>query len=181
MTTPISRVEAALESLGSEHEPPAGWEARVLAQIRSRPSRRPWWLAIPAIALVVLVIALWPRTAPGILQLTLKVTAAGPIVRGPSAHVGDLVDIAATGGERHRAIWVYRDDELVAVCPHTSPCEVAQDSTHAHFALTAYGTYAFVALGSAQPIPTPRGSYDSDLAAAGDAGATAQVQRIVAM
>jgi len=37
---PIARLEHALEQLGAEHQPPPGWEARVLAAVEPRPRRR---------------------------------------------------------------------------------------------------------------------------------------------
>ena len=48
---PISRIEAALARLGAEHEPPVGWEARVLAATAPPPRRAWWWLAIAMKAL----------------------------------------------------------------------------------------------------------------------------------
>jgi hypothetical protein len=176
-----TRMEDALERLGREHEPPPGWEARVLAQVQARP---PWWtrwtvwLTIPAVVLVVLVFALWPEHPPRNLQLALDVTATGSIARGSSAHIGDRVTATAAGGERYHAIWVYRDDELIAVCPGSSLCEISGDFARARIALGAYGTYTFVALSHARPIPPAHGSYDLDLVTAGDAGMTSQVQRI---
>jgi hypothetical protein len=175
-------MEDALERLGREHEPPPGWEARVLAQVQSRP---PWWtrwtvwLALPAVALVAVAIALWPGHPPRNLELALDVTAAGPIVRGKSAHIGDRVTATAAGGERYHAIWVYRDDELIAVCPGPSLCEISGDFARARIALGAYGTYTFVALSSVRAIPPAQGSYDLDLVTAGDDGMASQVQHIV--
>ncbi len=181
MTQQNTRLEDALERLGREHEPPPGWEARVLAQVQARPpcwTRWTVWLTIPAVVLVVLVFELWPRNQPRNLKLALGVTAAGPIVRGSSAHVGDLVTATASGGEGYHAIWVYRDDELIAVCPGSSLCEISGDFARARIALGAYGTYTFVALSSARPIPLAHGAYELDLVTAGDAGMTSQVQRI---
>jgi hypothetical protein len=176
-------MKVALELVGREHEPPPGWEARVLAAVQARPNRTTrwtWWLTLPAVALVAIVIALWPRAAPSGVDLALEITAAGPIVRGNSAHVGDLVTATASGGARNHAIWVYRDDELIAVCPGSSLCEISGDTARAILALGAEGMYAFVALSSARPIPPAHGSYDLDLVTAADAGAMATVKRIVA-
>jgi hypothetical protein len=169
-------MEAALGQLGREYEPPPGWEARVLAQVEARRPRRTWWFTLPSLALVALVIALWPGQPPG-LELALKTTASGPPMRGGSAHIGDVIAATASGGERYRAIWVYRDDELIAACPGSALCEISGDAVRASVALAAYGSYAFVALSSAQPIPPPRGSYDLDLVTAGDAGAGYKVER----
>ncbi|HWU88551.1 MAG TPA: hypothetical protein VN253_14815 [Kofleriaceae bacterium] len=54
----IARIEAELAKLGAELSPPAGWQARVLAEVAARPRRRWWWLAIPAVAAAVIIV-LW--------------------------------------------------------------------------------------------------------------------------
>jgi len=173
-------VEAALATLGRDHEPPPGWEARVLAAIEARP---PWWrlwrvwFAIPAVAVVALAM-LWLRASPAGLELAVEVTPAEQVVRGSSAHPGDLVAATASGGGRYRAIRVYRDDELIAVCPGAALCEISDARSRATIALAALGDYELVALSSARPIPPARGSYDVDMASAADAGVTSQVHRI---
>ena len=87
MTEPIARIEAALERLGAEHEPPADWEARVLAQI----GRAPWWrrlirwrIAIPiaAAAAAAVVIAFLTTPTQRELGLALAYQDTGVVVRG---------------------------------------------------------------------------------------------------
>lgn len=83
------RIQRALGELGAEHDPPSGWEARVLAAIaeqrigdqlaqlgedlvpppgwedrvlaatRASSRRRAWWLAMPAVAAAAAVLLLW--------------------------------------------------------------------------------------------------------------------------
>ena len=51
------RIEEALVRLGAEHEPPPGWEARVLAAVRP-PRRRVWWIALIMVIMIVAIGAL---------------------------------------------------------------------------------------------------------------------------
>jgi len=171
---PIDRLEAALARLGAEHEPPRGWETRVLAAVGA-PSRRGWWFALPAMAVmaaIAIVLAIPPGRPDEPLSIQVSVTSVGPPVRGSSAHAGDRVHASATGGGRYRAIWVYRNDrELVLACPGGPSCGSTLGATTAELTLPSVGTYVFVAVTSASPLPTPHGSYDVDQAAAEQAGA----------
>jgi hypothetical protein len=185
MSEPISRIEDALKQLGSEHEPPLGWEARVLAQVEDqRPMcpRRIWQLACPMVGVVAIAIALVfagtaARARP--FKLTFDTTHTGPRLRGDAPTVGDLVTATVSGGEPHRAIWIYRGTELIAACPggeRGERCEGTGDSQGVRFTLTTRGRYALIALSSSLPLPPPRGSYDADLAAVARLGAQVQVQ-----
>ena len=173
MSDPITRLEGELAKLGGEHEPPPGWQARVLAAV-AKPERaargRWWWFALPALAIaavVVIVIATREPAAPPQLALAVEIQAGGAVVRGSQAKVGDVVRATATGG-KHRAIWIYREDkELVAACDRT--CEVT---------LAAPGRYTVVALAAGAPLPQPTGSLDADLAAALAAKATSRTETI---
>lgn len=179
MSDPLARVEAALERLGAEHEPPRGWEARVLAATRKRSPRCGWWFAIPSIAVVALVPICWPSSTPPDDNLALRVIRepVGPIKRGSSAHVGDRVHITATSGDRYQAIWVYRNDrELVAACPAGLSCRRSGNTTTADITLLAVGSYTFVAVTSISPLPEAQGSYDYDRARAEGARATLHIQ-----
>ena len=183
MTAPLDRIEAALAQLGAEHEPPAGWEARVLAAVRSEQLRRPWWrIAVPALTLA---------TAAGIAVLVIRSKPPGPLVlevvaesltpvRGEPAGpkrmdaerveeraVHDIVHVAASGGAGQRAIRVYRNEtELVMACPGNLACRVSHDGITVDVTLDKVGDYAIVAIASEQALPAMPGTYDADTAAA---------------
>jgi len=102
MSDPIARVEAALEQLGAEYEPPPGWDTRVLTVVGQW---HPWyhwwrrwrfWLAIPMGALCPIALLVWLSQAPPAAQtlpalvataapdsaLILDVKSFGPTTRG---------------------------------------------------------------------------------------------------
>jgi hypothetical protein len=173
---PIARIEAALAGLGAEHEPPAGWEARVLAAV-STPAPRPklqlrWLLfAAPAVAAVVIAIVIIvrpPRTGP--LQLALAVAKTAVVDRGPGYHVGDVVHATATEGGAYRAVWVYHDDALMLACPGAPQCRSTKDGLTAEVTLTLHGEYKVVAVASRSSIPAPGGTFDLDVARLHDIG-----------
>jgi hypothetical protein len=176
MTDPTARIEAALSHLGSEHEPPSGWEARVIAATTA-PRRRPWWLfATSALAVAgagaVLMFGQHPDHAPDVaFMVDAPWDKAGAVFRGPAANVGDLVHATARGGSGYRAVWVYHRDALVAACPGGAACQVTGDATIADVTLSAVGSYRIVALLSSVPVAPPRGTYDTDVASARSAGA----------
>ena len=175
MTEPTTRIEAALSHLGREHEPPAGWEARVLAATAA-PRRKPWWLfATSALAFAgAAAILVVPHfQSPEVVAFTVEAPRdpGDKVVRGVSPNVGDLVHATARGGTGYRAVWVYHDDQLVAACPGDPGCRVEVDRTIADVRLRAIGVYRIVALSSIVPVAPPRGSYDADVATARDAGA----------
>jgi hypothetical protein len=184
MTEPVSRIEAALARLGAEHEPPAGWEAKVLAQIE----RGSWWrrllrwkiampIAVAATAAVVIVALLIPRERA--LTLALDYAKTDKILRSAArgAHVGGAMRAVATGGDGHRAVWVYHEDRLVVGCPGRSGCIATEDETVAELELKA-GNYTVVALTSRSPISPPGGAYDRDVAGAEQAGATVKYAHV---
>jgi hypothetical protein len=175
MTAPILRLEAALARLGAAHEPPWGWQTRVLAAVKTPRRQRGWWLALPAAAALALPLALVRPPPEDPLVLRVAMVPVGRPQRGSSAQVGDRVHAQATGGDHYRAIWVYRDHrELVVACPGGPSCGDLDDATAAEVTLLTLGTYELIALTSASPIPAPHGAYDADLAAAERAGATIQ-------
>ena len=180
MTPSIPRIETALRQLGAEHEPPHGWQARVLAATRPRPRGCLWRLVIPiAVALIMIAPIFWPHSGPpedGV-ALHVAVEPAGPIMRGNSAHIGDRVHVTATSRDRYRALWVYRDErELVVACPGGPSCRRDGDTTTADLTLLAVGSYAIVAVTATVPLPAPRGAYDADNAAARELGAAIESQ-----
>jgi hypothetical protein len=174
MTEPIARIEAALASLGAEHEPPLGWEARVLAAA-GRPRRMLWWFSAPVALCAVLLLCLWPR-APAQLALDLALEG-GPRVRGEQrvgeGYTGQILRATASGGGAHRAIRIYCNDKLVAACPASEGCRGAD---HIDFELRALGRYNIIALASGSPIPEPTGALDADLAALLEAGVVKELR-----
>lgn len=114
MTEPISRIEAALARLGEEHEPPPGWEARVLAvtalQAQPQPpsvqphpeppaQRRWWWVMVPTMALAaaaVLVLVVVRPPTPSQLALNIAIEQpAGqdhPVQRGVESSIARSAD-----------------------------------------------------------------------------------------
>lgn len=168
---PTERIEAALARLGAEHEPPPGWEARVLAAVGA--TRRRWWayaapgVALAAAAAVALVLL---RRPPPALALDVEVKHSA-LFRGDDASVGDVAHVVVSGGKGPRAIWVYREDvELVLRCPGDPACRVSDASTEVDLPLTSVGNYTVVALTAASSLPAPTGTYGADTAAAKDAG-----------
>lgn len=183
-----ARIEAALARLGAEHEPPVGWEARVMAAVGA--TRRRWWVyAGPAVALaaaaaVALVMLYRPRPAPALaLNVEIKHSA---LYRGDEASTGDVAHLVASGGKGPRAIWVYHEEvQLVLRCPGDQAaepgdpkCRVSDTSTEVDLTLTSAGAYTVVALTGVSGLPPLTGTYDSDTAAAKDAGLDVQQQRL---
>ena len=179
-----ARIEAALARLGAEHEPPPGWEARVLAATSARQAR-PWWMyAAPAVALVaaaaIAIVVVWPRPARTALALQVRVEskqirrgtpadqATGRIVE---AVLDDVVHVAVSAGTGARAIRVYRDDgPLVLSCPGDPVCHVSGDGIAVAFTPPAIGDYVILALATSASLPPLPGSYSADIAALNQAG-----------
>ena len=176
MTEPLSRIEAALARLGAEHEPSAGWEDKVLAQVEQGGRWRRllrWKIGLPiaataAIAAAIAIVLLIPREQP--LVLALDYRKSGELFRGEVHTIGERLRAVATGGDGHRAVWVYRDDQLVAACPGGGGCITGDDETIAEVVLKLAGRYAVVALTSRSPISAPGGAFDRDVAGAQQAG-----------
>jgi len=181
MTEPLSRIEAALARLGAEHEPPVGWEARVLAATAPAPRKRSrwWWLSVPVGTVgAVAGLLLWLVPARGLaLNVAFASPPGGAVVRGSSPHRDEVMQVTATGGDRYREIRIYVDDELVLMCPRDPTCH---GSERADLALSRTGTYRVMALTSSSPIPPPNDpagasgprTLDRDLAQVRDAGLT---------
>ena len=147
--------------------------------------------AVPAFALAVLLVLLapWRRPRPEALALKVERTPGAQRIRGSEA--GGRIRATARGGERHRAIWVYRDArELVAVCPAaggsaaagaavtSTACYRDGDALLLELGVERVGTYRVIALGAAAELPVPRGGFDGDLAAAITAGAASRQQDV---
>jgi hypothetical protein len=177
---PIERIEAALSRLGEEHEPPAGWEARVLAAA-APPRKRPWWLfaAGPALAAaVVILLVVIPRKPPPAFAVAVDVEKGPVAVRGDrgdtrgseretTAHLGDIVHARASAGAGHRALWIYHEErELVIACPGAPECKTTDDALTADLPIARIGAYQIVGVSSSAELPSPTGNYDADVAAA---------------
>ena len=169
------RIEAALTRLGAEHEPPPGWEARVLAAVSATEQRRWWRLAVPggalaAVAAAAVVAVVWVPGPPPALALSVDVQHR-TLTRGDDYSAGDVAHIAVSGGKGPRAIWVYHEEvQLVLRCPGDPRCRVSDASTEVDLMLTSPGAYTLVALDTAADLPSLTGTYDADTAAAKDAG-----------
>jgi hypothetical protein len=175
----IERIEAALARLGAEHEPPVGWENRVMAAVGAAPRRRWWWFAVPAAALAAAALALvvFPRPAPA-LALRVDVNHSARY-RGDGQSAGDVARITVSGGKGARAIWVYHEEiHLVMRCPDSPACRVSDASTEVDLPLTSAGSYIVVALTDAGRLPHLVGSYDADVAAAKEAGLEVQERKL---
>jgi hypothetical protein len=173
------RIEAALARLGAEHEPPAGWEARVMAAVGA--TRRRWWVyaapgaALAAAAVVALVLV---RRPPAVVALNVDVQHSA-LYRGEEATAGDVAHIAVSGGTGPRAIWVYHEEiHLVLRCPGDARCRITEDSTRVDLTLSSAGIYTVVALTGAADLPALTGNYDADTAAAKDAGLEVHQHRL---
>lgn len=177
------RIEAALARLGAEHEPPVGWEARVLAAVG--PTRRRWWMfaapgvALAAAAAVALVVV---RRPPPALALNVDIKHSARY-RGDEASAGDTAHIVVSGGKGPRAIWVYHEEvKLVLRCPddrNVPTCRVSDASTEVDVTLTSAGAYTVVALTGVSGALPLTGTYDADTAAAKDAGLDVRQSRLV--
>lgn len=173
MTEPIERIEAALAELGAEHEPPEGWEARVLAQTVPQNWWRHllrWQVAAVVVAAAVIVVVIIPRRGAFALATDTR-EPDGAVMRGGANHVGQILRAAATGGDRQRAIWLYRDDRLLVACPGAPSCASSEDGVTVELGFETAGSYRVVALNARAPIAPPHGDVDTDVLAAQSAGA----------
>ena len=93
---------------------------------------------------------------------------------------------AAARGDRLRAVarrpaagalWIYREQALVAACP--GPACRADAATFTAELTLEVGTYRVIVVDSAAPTGAPAGVLDRDLAAASAAGARITVSRIL--
>jgi hypothetical protein len=196
MTDPIARIEQALSQLGSEHVPPEGWEARVLAATQKRKPRARWLWSVPPVVVLALIVV-WlivPRgddqPAPRRLDITLadgadagagRAMSAAPDAEGAvtvHGHPGQRLHAEASGGRGFRSIWIYRDASLVMACPGGASCQVSADKVVAELTLQA-GAYEILELVSRLPLPLPMGALDRDLGRALEAGAVDKQKQII--
>jgi hypothetical protein len=179
MSDPSTRLERAIEQLGAEHEPPPGWEAKVLAAVAPRPRRwfaSRWWFAVPAVAAIAVAVVLVPwRPDPAALAVSAERVPSTETTRGGAGEIR----AAVRGGTGTRALWVYRDrQELVAACPGHSACRTVDGAIRLELAIDRGGHYQVLALSAPGPLPAPSGSYEIDLAAAIDAKVEWKLQEL---
>ncbi len=170
MSEPPDRLEEALAKIGSEHEPPQGWQERVLSATRLPRPRRWWIVALPMIAAAAAVTGLWVSLGaggddgpPGALSLDLTFDKPGTVVRRVSSpHAGDVAHITSTGGIGDRVIWVYRENQLVVACPGRIGegwCRAERDASIVDVQLGS-GNYEIVVLSADVPL-LPPSNYDN--------------------
>ena len=179
MSDPITRIEGEIAKLGAEHEPPAGWQARVLAATAPKRRVRWWWFALPAVAIAtVIALVVMRQDDPQQLALAVEIESSGTVMRGSSAKVGDVIKATVKGG-KHRTIWIYRDDhELVLACPGSTDCRLAPRTMTGRATVHVPGRYSIVVTTSDSPLPPPTGSLDADVAAAHAAKATSKMSTV---
>jgi hypothetical protein len=173
----IERIEAALAALGQEYRSPAGWEDRVRAATRRRRPGR--WAAIGALVAAAAALLLWwsgvgRRSEDSLPPFEYEFAGRGADVRvrGESKpRPGDTLRATVRGG-KHRAMWLYRGEELVHHCPGDDGCAASDRVTSLEAALELLGSYTLIELRHDARIPEPTGSLDEDLAAAQRAGAS---------
>lgn len=195
MSDPSDRLERAIAQLGAEHEPPAGWEARVLAAVEPRsagspgaPERRPWlrrwWPVIPSAVLAAAVLVLWLRPVKAeAVAVVFRIDRGDPsrgatrgTISARDVPLGSQLDLGVRGGGEHRALWVYRDGKrLVVACPGDARCD-AGGAPRVVLTADQIGSYQAVALSSGTALPAPLGDYDRDMAALAKAGVDAAPQ-----
>lgn len=175
----VERIEHALGKVGDDLHPPVGWEARVLA---GRKAHRPWWIwSLPAVAIAAAaVLLIWLRRPTPSMQLAFEIRhrADEPTMRSgeEAVHLEDGFTVTVTG-RQHRALWLYLNDQLLIACPGDATCQVEPAALRASWRPTTVGKYAVVAVTSEQPVPTPTGALDADLAAALSARGEVQERR----
>jgi hypothetical protein len=177
----------AVPRLVARDQPPAGWEARVLAAIAPPTvpvrQRRGWrrWLAAPAVAVAAAAGALLAVGGRGAPALAVAVDVEpGPVAMRGGASIGDVVRVTGGGGGRHRALWIYRDGRHVELaCPGVAGCQIGDGRIAATFSPRVAARFDIVFLASDGPIPAPTGSLDASVAAALRAGADHRVDHLV--
>ncbi len=134
--------------------------------------------AAPILAAAAAV-ALWvgaraPAPA-GPIELAVAIDHPGAATRSGAAHVGDVVRPVVRGAG-HRALWVYRGDrEIVVACPGGAGCREDDHQLALELPLGAPGSYAIIAIVSAQPIAPPHGLVDVMLSEVTGAGARVKI------
>lgn len=171
----IARIERALESLGSEYSPPPGWEEQVLAA-----TKETWWSRLAA----------WQRSLfVGVPSLSAAAAAAmiwlgGPATLGRVQIAQDMVktrssdkkevyvfspdkelELLVEGGEKHRALRIYKGNELVFICETKTSkpgCNADADRMTVTWKPEALGHYKVLVLSSPERLPATQHHFDKD-------------------
>jgi hypothetical protein len=178
------RLCVEIAALGTEDQPPVGWQAHVWERLDQRRERRrsPWvhwpgwrgWLVpagVVAAALAALLLIRPPGPPPP--SLRVEVEAGATVRRGGEAQPGSLLRLtAATGGSRHAELRVYRNDtELVLRCSTERPCSRQGDELRAAVLLDTVGRYQPLLMRAESPLPHSVSNLEKDTSAALAAGA----------
>lgn len=169
------RLRQDLAGVGTDGEPPAGWEARVWARIEEKKRRPRWiWFLAPvgAAALAATLFFAVPRTpsAPSLVQ---EVIAGGPARRSAGARPGDRLDLRAeTAGSPQAELRIYRNRrDLVLRCPGDPSCKSEGGELRTSFTFLSVGDYQAVLVHGPEPLPPPGKGLDADAGAAFARGA----------
>lgn len=156
----IKRIEDALTKLGAEHEPPRGWEDRVLCHVVPPPKRVPVWPSI-CVAVALAMVAVYGITKPQPVRIDISVQHGPTVWRGQSIHTGDRVRVTASGGSHGMPrIWAFMDERLIGSCPGNPECYVSSDGVSMSFVVSAIGVYDFMAVSSDRAMD-PAQDFDS--------------------
>lgn len=140
---------------------------------RRRPLRRyALGLALAGVAAAV-VVYFAAHGSSHSLELDVRIGHGIQLI-GADAHVsaplGDVAHIRVSGGD-HRALWIYRDGELMERCPGGQGCQVYDDAIVADLVLEQIGVYTVAALSPVDGLSPPPSVYDAGIAPAVKAGA----------
>ena len=134
-------------------------------------------VAMAAAAVLWLVARRGAEPAPPI-ALALASEHRGAVLRGDTAHVGDLLR-PVVRGDGHRALWVYLGDrELVVACPGAAGCTSTAHDLALELRLSAPGSYTVIAIASPAPVAPPAGSLDVMLSTVTSTGAHIEISHV---
>ena len=170
-----ARIEQAISRLGADHEPPLGWQARVLAEVAGSGRGRTqwwsrWWRAIlpasvsAAVAFALLVWVASPTKTT--VALSIRRVSERQVLRGgEDFFFGDRLGVEADCGAARCAIRAYRDDRPLLACPGSRGCRVAGEISGVELDLDRLGEYLVIAFpAAALPIVEESdGTLDGDL------------------
>jgi hypothetical protein len=177
--SPYLRIQEALPLLNADLRAPAGWEARVLANIRPAPTTPRFWVLVPIAAAMLLLFALWPSNPQNSqnkqsLAFEVSLQKGAGVIRSTQAAVGDMMVIQTPGV----AIWVYHNESIVLHCPGDALCQSIEGGMRAEMRFAETGSYRVVS-SSVAPAQALTGVYDQDLVLLMKAGGRPEWRDIV--